>query len=90
MYQLKVLSVEKNACLTSIVVTTKIVLGKKAVDIRKLEFPIEINKEDLELELKKYIDTYNSDAELAKVSKDLEAKSENADKLAEEFQGTVI
>lgn len=90
MYQLKVKSVTKNAALTSLEVETQILKGKKVVEIRKLGFPIEINDEELKQELEKYISTYNSDVELAEVSKELEKKSVNADKLAEKFEGVTI
>lgn len=91
MVSLKVLKVEKfevqaeNA--TKLDVTVELSEEGQVLEERKLNFPLDITKEDLKSELQKFIDTYNSDRALAAANAELDAAHAKADEVIAEFTG---
>lgn len=59
------------------------------VDSRKLGFPLDIEKQELEKELQKTCDTYASDFLVAEKVKKLEEAEKHSDQLIKEIKGEV-
>lgn len=68
----------------------EILEGEEVKDVRRLSFPLDMSEKEMEAELKKYVDTYNSDAELAAKNAANDAREAKADKVVEKLTGKTL
>ncbi len=57
---------------------------------RKLAFPFEKTSEEIKEAVKKYVETFNADAELAEKNKEREKLNSQADKIIKNLEGVTI
>ncbi|MBI5357059.1 hypothetical protein HZB78_05645 [Candidatus Collierbacteria bacterium] len=71
-------------------VELEILEGEEVKDVRRLSFPLDTSEKEIKEELKKYLETYNSDAELAIKNVASDAREAKADKVAEKLTGEIL
>lgn len=90
MFKGTVLSAKGDAFKKEIVVDLEILKEGKAVELRKLGFPSDIKKDDLTVELEKFMDTYNADAKLKAESQAQEKAEKEMNKVINSVEGLKI
>lgn len=73
-----------------LVATCEIFDKDDVLEIRKLEFALETTKKEMTEELKRYIDTYNTDEKRKVENEAYDKAQEKADKLIEDLTGVEI
>ena len=64
--------------------------GKEFTEIRKLAFPFGESSEKIKGSVKKYVETFNADAELADKSEKNERLNSQADEVIKDLEGITI
>lgn len=71
-------------------VELEIIKDKKVVDTRKYGFPVDTSEKEIKKEVKKIIDLYNKEAEMAILEAEKEAKKEKVNKTINKLKGESI